>query len=378
MKRITLFLSAIALTSAAFSQTWNTMASGMNVGVNAIVEYKGKLIVGGYFNTAGGQTANHIAQWDGSQWSTLGTGLTGSTSFDNVAAMAVYNGDLYVAGIFTSAGGNAADYVAKWDGTSWSAVGKGVDHWVYCMYVFNGNLYVGGSFTTAGGSAAKGLAKWNGSTWSDVGGFSDIEVRGICSMKGDLYVGGTFNYVSKYDGSTWNKAANFQGSITTMASDTVNNMVYVGNSSTVQLYQYDNTAWSPIGTGVIKDGTKGGTPWALMVWNNKLYAGGLFDKVDGMSASNAAMWNGTTWSAIGAGLPGQVDAFGVYGGDLFAGGFFPTVGCIERYGLPLAIASIVGSENNSYAFPNPANEMISFHTDLQGGENIHIRLFCIF
>ena len=32
---------------------------------------------GGYFTTAGGVTANYIAKWNGSAWSALGSGMNG-------------------------------------------------------------------------------------------------------------------------------------------------------------------------------------------------------------------------------------------------------------------------------------------------------------
>ena len=49
---------------------------GMESNVNALAVYKGELIAGGTFITAGGVTANRIARWDGSSWSSLGSGMT--------------------------------------------------------------------------------------------------------------------------------------------------------------------------------------------------------------------------------------------------------------------------------------------------------------
>ena len=50
----------------------------------------------------------------------------GPFSFDpaNLPAVAP-NGDLVVGGYFTEAGGQPADYVASWDGSSWSPLGTG-------------------------------------------------------------------------------------------------------------------------------------------------------------------------------------------------------------------------------------------------------------
>ncbi len=85
-----------------------------------------------------------------------------------VRALAVDgSGNLYAGGNFTTAGGVTVNYIAKWDGTSWSALGSGMNGTVYALAVdASGNLYAGGGFTTAGGVAANNIAKWNGTSWS--------------------------------------------------------------------------------------------------------------------------------------------------------------------------------------------------------------------
>ncbi len=73
-----------------------------------------------------------------------------------VYALAVdASGNLYAGGNFTTAGGVAANHIAKWNGTSWSALGSGMNSTVYALAVdASGNLYAGGDFTTAGGVTA--------------------------------------------------------------------------------------------------------------------------------------------------------------------------------------------------------------------------------
>ena len=45
-----------------------------------------------------------------------------------------------------------ANYIAKWNGSAWSALGSGMNGAVYALAVDGaGNLYAGGEFTTAGG-----------------------------------------------------------------------------------------------------------------------------------------------------------------------------------------------------------------------------------
>jgi hypothetical protein len=68
----------------------------------------GTLYAGGYFTNAGGVAANYIAQWNGSSWSPLGSGMNGG-----VIALAVSGGTLYAGGVFTTAGTNVSAYAAE-------------------------------------------------------------------------------------------------------------------------------------------------------------------------------------------------------------------------------------------------------------------------
>jgi hypothetical protein len=89
--------------------------------VRAITTYQGAVILGGDFSQAAGQPASRIASWDGTTWSALGAGVD-----DTVYALAEYDdgsgSKLYAGGRFQNAGGAPADRIACWDGTAWSAL----------------------------------------------------------------------------------------------------------------------------------------------------------------------------------------------------------------------------------------------------------------
>ena len=94
-----------------------------------------------------------------------------------VYALAVSGSTLYAGGDFTTAGGRAANYIAAWDGSSWSALGSGMNGPVYALAVSGSTLYAGGGFTTAGGVAANHIAAWDGSSWRALGsGTDDVSV----------------------------------------------------------------------------------------------------------------------------------------------------------------------------------------------------------
>src|SRR5688572_4693940 len=65
----------------------------------------------GFFTTAGDRPANYIAKWDGATWSALGSGM-GGNDLPPVSALAVLGSDLYAGGYFTTAGGSPANYIA--------------------------------------------------------------------------------------------------------------------------------------------------------------------------------------------------------------------------------------------------------------------------
>src|SRR5258708_806171 len=106
--------SSLTLSAAAADFTdanWislNPSIPGADNPVNAaVVDNSGNLYIGGFFRVAGGVTANRISKWNGSSWSALGSGLNGT-----VSALAVSGSDWYVAGGFVSAGGTAANGIA--------------------------------------------------------------------------------------------------------------------------------------------------------------------------------------------------------------------------------------------------------------------------
>lgn len=246
------------------------------------------LYAAGGFLTAGGTPVNKIAKLEGDHWTPLdtGIGLSGGivwamTEFDDGTGPA-----LYVAGDFFEAGGITVNHIAKWDGSSWSALGAGTNATVRgALAVFDDGtgpaLYAGGDFTMAGGVPASRIARWDGQQWSPVeggtGGFYNSVRALVVHDDGSgpaLYVGGKFE---------------------TAGGVTVNGIA-----------RWDGQAWSEVGKGVSSDPDPVGPVRGLAVFDDgsgpALYATGQFTLAGGVPASGIAKWDGQAWSALGAGL----------------------------------------------------------------------------
>lgn len=93
---------------------WTPLGTGLNEYCRAIHEYNGNIIAGGYFTTAGGVPANKIAKWNGTSWSAMGLGFDAVGIDEYVKSAAVWNGIFFAGGAYTQAEGNPMNYIAQW------------------------------------------------------------------------------------------------------------------------------------------------------------------------------------------------------------------------------------------------------------------------
>jgi hypothetical protein len=139
----------------------------MNNTVNALIASNGVLYAGGTFTLAGGVSVNRVARWNGSSWSALGSGVLGPTASTTISSFLLRAGDLYATGTFTNAGGIATLGLAKWDGANWSGpfgsgliASPGTANATTLAFIGN-DLYVGGQFAFAGDKPSMFFARWN-------------------------------------------------------------------------------------------------------------------------------------------------------------------------------------------------------------------------
>lgn len=118
------FTNAADIPAADYLASWRGGAwhsvgpdSVLGARVHALAAVGDELYVGGHFlDAAGIPEADRVVRWDGSDWSALGSDGAGDGAIaDTVLALAVFDSDLYVGGVFEDAAGiSEADYLARW------------------------------------------------------------------------------------------------------------------------------------------------------------------------------------------------------------------------------------------------------------------------
>jgi hypothetical protein len=170
---------------------WSSIAVPVDNWPKAMTIYNGQLAVGGYFNySSANDTLYGVGLWDGSKWTHLNKGIKGAYG---VFTMAVMSGNLYIGGGFDSVSYQKkhiyCNNIAMWNGTDWDSVGHGLTGGPYALTVFNGGLVAGGYFDS--------IKSWNGVAWSMLGTLpASSEVQALGVYNGNLYAGGQFTSVS--------------------------------------------------------------------------------------------------------------------------------------------------------------------------------------
>ena len=305
-------------------------------------------------------------------WDHLGDrGTPGSDSLDAIAAaLTVAPGVLYVGGEFTDAGGiPAADRIATWNGSNWGAVSSPTSQIsngrVFDIAVSGGKVYAGGNFQNAGGDAnADFLAVWNGTSWGSFCAaagptFSSGNVTSLEIIGQTLYVGGEFQNWAGIASADYLFACNlangastpvvdpahpFSGSVYALTADS-NGTLYAGGgfidlndvpndpADKVAFLPSGGSTWQPMGTGggacscAVNDFVRG-----LTAVGTDVYIGTDAINVAGIAqADHVAKWNGSAWSALGAGSSGgdgwfstttSINALAGTGSNLFVTGTF--------------------------------------------------------
>lgn len=274
-------------------QTWQGLGSGLNAPAENLIKYNNDLYAGGFFTQAGGNLCFFIAKWNGTNWSQVKGGLN-----KPARSFHIFNNELIVGGSFRVAGVGTdnvnANFIARWDGTDWKSLGTGLDTVAYAMTIYKGELIVAGEFSEAGGQTANNIAAWNGTSWRTLGTGLNNKVYGLTVFRDELIATGDFTtaggnsakYIAKWNGTTWGSLGSG----------------FDGPSIPAQKIE-------PFGRDVI-------------VFKDRLVAGGGFTSAGGTPANKIAYWDGTKWYAMNDGLNNWIERMLVVDDNLYVGGFF--------------------------------------------------------
>lgn len=187
---------------------------------------------------------------------------------------------LYVAGIFTRAGGAIASNVAVWTGEDWLPLGVELDGWAQTLaFDSSGTLWVGGEFSTSS------LASWDGADWTLYEGALDGPVYDVAPIGDGLIVAGAFSSA--------------------------------GGAPAASIAHFDGVTWTPLAV----TGTVAEIRSVVVTSSTSFCAGGGFESIGGVAAANVACWDSGVWTQLGDGLPGWVTELAVSPrGNWFAGG----------------------------------------------------------
>ncbi len=297
-----------------------------------------------------GASYTRLQKWDGEDWQQVGPILDGA-----IHVLFPYLGELYAGGdvFFTPSLAN----LAKWVGDSWQSVGTGAtpDGAVETIAEHEGRLYVGGAFTHLGNRPADHFARWDGVTWQGLLSReralrsnalpSPLKNTGRASSPGPLpglviydvkrhgygrsssWIAAAGQGVLQWDGRGWQKIAAilfgearalapWRGHLYAAATSEIRHP-HALTSVYGQLARWGGQGWQAI------PNAPAGPLYALAAGpDGKLYVGGSFERAGKIGAANIACWDGKTWSRVGKGLPGRVNALTVHQGTLYAGGDF--------------------------------------------------------
>lgn len=177
---------------------WTAIQTGIEGRVHALLSLgNGELVLGGSFMRVGGTPAMNIARWDGSSWHAMGQGLTSVNCLAQGPDGAIYAG---LNSNWTFFDGSTSN-VARWNGTAWERVGSGLTGAVGKILALRDGRVVAIArtepFRIAGSAARPACVQLVNDGWVGIDGvFAGRVFAGVELDDGSLMLSGVFDFGS--------------------------------------------------------------------------------------------------------------------------------------------------------------------------------------
>jgi hypothetical protein len=259
------------------------------------------IVTGAILYKLGNDSINHIAKYDGYNWSKFGKGM--QSSYGKFYSATRFNNKTVFAGVFKGIDTVQSAALINWDGYRFSKFypqpfSKINSYGLFSARNIDDTLYICGMSDSLQGQPPTGLAKLVGNTWHMVN--PNIQhnagIVDILKYQNEIYIIGQFYNGNPDDG-------------------------YHG------ILRYKNGIWDSVGGGLKGSGAT--FPRCAIVYKNELYLAGRFMKGSGNAGHNIQKWNGVTWSDVGNTndtTDGQINSMKIIDGYLYVYGAFQTVG----------------------------------------------------
>ncbi len=328
---------------------------GLSSAAATVAAFEGSVYVGGAFSGASGSTQPYLARWAGVDWDAAVPPVDGAV--DSLQSFDDGQGEkLFVSGLFAQP---FAQQLA-WDGAQSSSAGAlGGDGRIYAQLVHDDGagpaLYVGGKFNSIGGVAANNVARWDGTSWSALGTLEPNNAVQALAFHDDgtgggmqLYAGGPFLKaggqfvfgIARFDGTAWHGVGNgFDQSVSALEvfDDGSGPQLYAGGGfssspphAVQRVARWDGVRWWPVGAGL------SGRVETLATFDDgsgpALLAGGAFTNSGGVPTRHLARWTGAAWTEFGGGANYTVNQMKVLDDGTGLGQALWVVGGFDRVG----------------------------------------------
>lgn len=327
------------------AQTWSTVGDNTQIlnfdsvthqgTVFVIKQIDSLLYVGGGFLYAGDIRVNSVATWNGTKWDSLGNGMG---QYGVAYDFCKINNEIYCGGL----------WFEKFNGSSWTTVGSGLTTNNVKALKYKNKLYLGGNNIQLNSATLNNIASWDGSNYAGLSGGvigPFAQINALSEYNNELIAGGVFNYaggniafnIAAWNGSNWHDLDTGTSDIVdALVVDSINNFLYVGGGFTSAggLYGVNSTAiarWDGFQWESVDTGLPMADIFALTFYRNKLFAG-ISGITGAISDTILAEFNGNKWTRI-LGPNSAIKALCVYKDELYVGGYFTMVGQDSVFGI---------------------------------------------